>query len=238
MDGIKYLYEAGGPIAKGMGNFYPTNVTFPTGNPDTNPSDVGGAAWWWAQGTNPVSPYYDPSLHSCLSVTCTFPIVGELGAPGLDTSISEWITSIEGITNDHVVPYTFDLNFGGPGSLIGDQLVQAPGTGPLPVWNLGWAADNFDPQDYVLPMEFPNSTYTLSDAVEEQLTGTQFDNSISCGHSLVTLVLEPGLLVPPDPRPRLARVWRGTWRTTGTSRQRTSRTSRSGLWTTTWSCTS
>ncbi|MGB6499917.1 MAG: hypothetical protein WBG19_00740 [Thermoplasmata archaeon] len=186
IDGVKYLYEAGGPIAKGMGNFYPTNVSFPTGNPDTNPSDVGGAAWWWAQGTNPASPYYDPSLHACLATTCVFPIVGENGDPGLDTSISEWITQIESISSGHLMPYTFDLNFGGPGSLIGDQLVQAPGTGPLPVWNLGWAADNFDPQDYALPMEFPNSTYTLSDAVEEQMTGTQFDNTVSCGHSTVT----------------------------------------------------
>ncbi|MCI4335796.1 MAG: PKD domain-containing protein, partial [Thermoplasmata archaeon] len=49
LDGIKYAFNYGGAIPQFMANYYPTNVSFPGGTPDTNPSDVGGAAWWWQQ---------------------------------------------------------------------------------------------------------------------------------------------------------------------------------------------
>jgi len=185
VDGVPWLYEAGGPIAKGMGNFYPLNVSFPTANPDLNPADVGSAAWWWAQGTNPSSTYYDPELAACVTTTCVFPVVGELGNTGLDTAISEFISEIKTITSNHIQPDTFDLNFGGPNSLISDQLVLPPGSGPLPLWNLGWAPDNFDPQDYMLPLTFPDSTYTYGDAVYEQLNMPAYNNPTACGFSAV-----------------------------------------------------
>jgi hypothetical protein len=191
--GLPWLFQAAGPIVPGMGDFFPTNVTFPTpGNPNTNPSSVGGAAWWWAQGTNPSSPYYDAELAACTPGTpCVFPIVGQSGNPGLDTSISEWITSVESISSNAVQPYTFDLNgdgCGGIGSLLWTycQPNSSPGNGPLPVWNLGWVADNFDPSDYMIPMAYPNSTFTFSDAVAEQFAAPDYDNVGLCGHATVS----------------------------------------------------
>ncbi|MGB6501452.1 MAG: hypothetical protein WBG19_08660 [Thermoplasmata archaeon] len=158
-------------------------MSFPSGNPQTDPSIVGGAAWWWAQGTNPSSPYYDPSLHACLTTPCEFPIVGQEGDPGLDGSIGEWIAEIESITSEHLVPFTYDLTFGpfGPDEA---QLTAAPGYGPEPVWSLGWESDNFQPQEYMQTLEYPNSTFTSSDAVEQQFTGTQYDDAAGCGHAL------------------------------------------------------
>lgn len=189
VDGVQFAYMAGGPIAEGMVG-YPTNVSYPylTGDPDTNPSDVGSAAWWWAQGTSPSSPYYDPELAACIKKTCLFPIIGEEGAPNLDIMIAEYTSEIEAITSNHIQPYTFDLPFGGPGSLLAYQLGgEGPGGAPLPVWNLGWAADNFQPWDYLIPLAFPDSTYTYGDAVAEQLALPQYDNTATCGHSTMSL---------------------------------------------------
>jgi peptide/nickel transport system substrate-binding protein len=68
-----------------------------------------------------------------------------------------------------------DLNFG---SLVGYSTSSAPGNNPMGLFQLGWAPDYPDPTDYVTPMYVPDSTYTYSDAVMEQLTNvTQgFDN--------------------------------------------------------------
>jgi hypothetical protein len=184
IDGVQYLSNTGGPIPPTFDGFYPSNVSYPSGNPNTDPSDVGGAAWWWAQGIDPSSPFYDPGLAACLTTNCTFPINGQEGDPGLDTAISEWITEIESLSSNHIVPYTFDLCFGCISSVDDSQLLSGPGDGPLTVWSLAWASDDFDPQDMMVPLEFPNQTFTYPDAVEQQLTGTQFDNTVACGHSL------------------------------------------------------
>ncbi len=202
VDGVQFSYMAGGPVAKGMVG-YPDNISYPFNacdaspltqtpcNPVTNPTVAGSAAWWWAQGTNPTSPYYDAELAACLHRACVFPIIGENGAPNLDIIIGELITEIEAITSNHVKPYTYDLNFGGPGSLIDYQLGgEGPGGAPLPFWNLGWAADNFAPSDYLIPMAFPNSTYTYGDSVEESLLGspsTLAADQAACGHGAKSL---------------------------------------------------
>jgi hypothetical protein len=180
--GIPFEFEAGGPIAIGMGNFYPTNVTFPLGNADTNPSDVGGAAWWWAQGTNPSSQYYDPQLAACKVTKCIFPIVGELADPSLDKAYGYWMNSIRTITGGALDPYSIDVPFAGAVNSLVGQLSESPGSGAYPVFTLGWAPDNFDPQDYMAPMAYPNNTYTYSTAVEEQMALKKF-NSPSCGHA-------------------------------------------------------
>ena len=95
----------GGPIPRADGVFYPSNVSLPDGKPRTDPSTVGGAAWWWAQGTNPLFPYLRPVARSVPDDgPCEFPIVGTPGNPGLDASISEWISRIESISSDLSCP--------------------------------------------------------------------------------------------------------------------------------------
>jgi len=186
IDNVTYWYDAGGPIAAGM-NDYPTNVSYPFtfGNPTQPATVVNSAAWWWAQGTTPSSPYYDPELAACITSACKFPIIGEYGATNLDTYIQEQITTLESITSGHLQPFTFDLNFGGPcPSLICFQLGgEGPGAAALPYWNLGWAADNPTPEDYFIPMAYPDSTYTYGDAVNEQFNLPAYNNPTLCGHS-------------------------------------------------------
>jgi len=190
IDGVVYDFDGGGPIATGM-NDYPSNVSYPylEGNPTQPATVVGSAAWWWHVGTTIGSGYYDPELAACLNATCKFPVIGENGATNLDIYISELIPSIETITNDHVQPYTFDLNFGGPPpSLIAYQLGgEGPGSASLPYWNLGWAADNPTPEDYFIPLAYPDSTYTYGDAVNEQFNLPTYNNPTLCGHSGPTL---------------------------------------------------
>ncbi len=65
IDGVQIGINYGGAIPKFLGNYYATNVTWPAGQPDPNPADVGGAAWWWAQANLASSPYYDPLLSQC-----------------------------------------------------------------------------------------------------------------------------------------------------------------------------
>jgi hypothetical protein len=190
VDGVQYYFLGGGPIVSGM-NGYGTNITYPyeNGNPGNTPTQVGTAAWWWHVGTTIGSGYYDPELAACLNSTCAYPIIGEAGASNLDVDITLEINSIESITGDHVQPYTYDLNFGGPcPSLICYQLGgEGPGAAPLPYWNLGWAADNFAPEDYLIPMAFPDSTYTYGDAVYEQFQLAEYNNPTLCGHAGLTL---------------------------------------------------
>jgi len=188
VDGVQLYFEGGGPVATGM-NYYADNVTYPyqEGNPTQSSSTVGSAAWWWTQGTTQGSPFYDPALAACMTTTCVFPMIGEAGATNLDIILTEEINSIESITGNHLQPYTYDLNFGGPNSLISYQLGgEGPGAAPLPYWNLGWAADNFNPQDYLFPMAFPNSTYTYGDAVYQGFNTPADDNPAACGHANVT----------------------------------------------------
>jgi len=184
VDGIQFGVNTGGPIPQHMGNYYPLNVSFPNANPDLNPADVGGAAWWANQAMNVTSsPYYDQELAQCKNVTCVFPIAGEIGADALNSAIQLWINSVKLITNGAIQPYENDLTFT---DLILDVLFAAPGSNPFPIWNLGWAPDYPDPTDYITPMALPDATYTYSDAVGEQLSLPAFDNTIACGHSTDT----------------------------------------------------
>jgi len=189
VDGIQYEFNAGGPIPYGMGNYYPTNVSFPTGDPITNPSVVGGAAWWWAQANNVSSPYYDPQLSACSSAhPCTFPIAGLQGNPGGDEAIADWISEIESITGGALQPFggsTFDLTFDqfldiAFTSAYNNPLVSETGS--------GWAPDYPDPTDYIVPMATPDATYTAADAFSQQLAyGKDTSaNNTTCGHNAST----------------------------------------------------
>ena len=176
-DGIQYDFNYGGAIPQFMANYYPTNVSWPSGDPDSNPNDAGGAAWWWAQITSSTSPFYDPELASCTSSNpCQFPLFGETGAPDLDQRINLWASEINSLSGGALRANPLDINFV---DLVINSLYSGPYQNAMPLYRLGWAPDYPDPTDYMVPLYYPDSSYTASDTVWEQTQLTQFNDS-SC----------------------------------------------------------
>jgi len=167
-DGIQYGFNYGGAIPQYMGNYYPTNISWPSTDPITSTSVNGSAAWWWAQATTSGGPYYDPELASCTtSSPCQFPVIGQKGATVVDQLIQDYMPLISQISGGRLAPNTFDVTFS---QLVVYSLSALPGQSALPWFNLGWAPDYPDPTDYMAPLYYPNATYTSGDAVEQALT--------------------------------------------------------------------
>jgi peptide/nickel transport system substrate-binding protein len=184
VDGIQYGFYYGGAIPQYMANYYPQNISWPSGNPSTSPTAIGGAAWWWSQLVTPGSLWYDPEVAACTSGSpCIFPIVGQLGATQTDEIIVDWTNSIVSLTGGRLQPDTVDLSFSAE---VAYSLGSGPDGNPMPLYVLAWAPDYPDPTDYVAPLYYPDSTYTYSDAVQEALDGTYSTpttyNASWCGH--------------------------------------------------------
>jgi hypothetical protein len=182
VDGVQYGINYCGAIPIGMGNYYPTNISWPYqgGDPTTSNHSVNSAWWWWTQGTTVGTPEYDAQLAACTtSSPCQFPIIGQLGQPSFDDMISNYISSIEQITGGAIKPYSFDLSFP---DLVQYSAVPG-GNNPMPYYNLAWAPDYPDPTDYMAAMYYANGTYTLGDSVYQQLEVNPAYNSASCGHT-------------------------------------------------------
>jgi hypothetical protein len=195
-DGLQYQVNAGGPVPEGLGDYYPGNFTFPYqvngGVPSSDPSQVGSAAWWFAQGTTnpgPTNPYYDPLLAECLNVTCTFPIFDVIGYSQLDEAIDAFIAQVEQLSEPSgcsstscaaLQPWLQEVGFDCYGSCIN----HAPSY--QDVWFDGWVADYPDPSDVLGGYAGPTSTYVALDSVATVLNQSQFENA-GCGHSSDTL---------------------------------------------------
>jgi peptide/nickel transport system substrate-binding protein len=179
VDGIVYGLNYGGAIPHFMGNYYATNVTWPAGQPNFNATQVGGAAWWWAQATTPGTPYYDPQLASCTTaVPCTFPVEGEQADTLQNGQFPIWANYISAISGGKLqVAQEVDLTFA---QLVQYFLASTAYVSPLTVSVLGWLPDYPDPTDYVAPLYLPDATYTGPDAVGQVLanyTAATFTNS-------------------------------------------------------------
>ena len=178
--GIQYGFNYGGAIPQFMANYYPTNVSFPTGDPDLTATTPGSAAWWWAQANSPTSVYYDKELSSCsTSSPCQLPLFGQTGAPDLDQRMALWAASINSITGGAVKVNPIDINFV---DLVINSLYLGPYNNPMPVFTLGWAPDYPDPTDYVAPLYKAYGTYTLGNTVAEQFSLSQFNDSSCAAH--------------------------------------------------------
>jgi len=190
-DGIPFIQGVGGAIPQYLGNYYPTNITWPglnatTGawqDPNTNPSAQGSAAWWWAEITNPANTaYYDPEAVACKTTTCVFPMVSEQGAAPWDEGVAAWSAEVKTITGGAIDFSTWDPTF----SQIVQYSTVAPGTSPFTSAIDGWLPDYPDPTDYMAPYYYPDGSYTYSAALNETFVADEFGGDYmdaSCGHA-------------------------------------------------------
>ena len=182
VDGVVYGEPYGGVIPAGMGNYLPTNITWPYNNPAdspqnySNPSIVGSAAWWWTQGTTVGSPYYNATLAACKVTACVFPVFGQQGNPGLDEGIALWISQIETATGHKLLPYDVDLPFF---TEVVASVSSGPGTNPMDFYTLGWIPDYPDPSNNIAAMAAANGTYTYSSSLW-QTFNTPYYMSSTC----------------------------------------------------------
>ncbi len=180
VDGIQLGENYGGMIPLNMGNYYPQNISWPGGDPTSNPTQTGNVTWWWYQLNNPSSQWYDPEVAGCTSSSpCKFPIINFQGAFSVDSAINLEIANVETFSNNSLQPYLLDE----PANTIASGVGLPPGYGNMPMYNYGWAPDYPDPTDYVAPMYGPNATYTFVDAVWQQTNEAPYNNVTACGHA-------------------------------------------------------
>lgn len=183
VDGVEYGIQYGGAIPYGEEPYYPANISWPSGDPVFNASVAGSAAWWWAQGTDPSSPYYSADLAACTpSNPCIYPILGQLGNPGLDSAVQLYIAEIENVTQGALQPYSYDLTFA---QAVIYAVSSSQFNSPLDLYTLGWIPDYPDPSNNIGAMYVANSTYTTSDTLYQQWAMPQY-NAPGCGHSNYT----------------------------------------------------
>lgn len=179
VSGITFGVDYGGAIPHNMGNYYPTNVTWPGGNPSPSPTTPGNVAWWWAQANNASSPYYDPQLAPCTpTAPCIWDEFGFIGDTPLDGEYQLWNAEIKNLSGGALQPSYFDVS----GQQAITNLGSPPGTNPMPVYSFGWAPDYPDPVDYVAPIFYPDNSYTAPDAVSETLQAAA-NNATTCPHN-------------------------------------------------------
>ncbi len=164
VDGVQFCELYGGSIPHDMGNFYPANITWPSGNPDSNKNDVGGAAWWWSQVQ---ADSFDGPVCTTAS-PCVYPLIINAGDPTDLAMYQQWAQWTAKISGNAVQAAIVVINFN---TLVAD-LYGAPGSGGFSSFFLGWLPDYPDPSDYTVPMMYPDSTYTLTTAWLEGLTGS------------------------------------------------------------------
>jgi hypothetical protein len=170
-DGIVLGFNYGGAIPQYMGNYYPTNISWPSGDPCTDSSNPSCAAYWWSQMHDPSSPYYDSEVLSCSATNpCEFPYFGQTGNAVGDEVTSIWAGWISQLTGGAIKMDNIDINF--VNEVINSE--ASPGSNPMPIYGLGWAPDYPDPTDYVTPLYLENASYTYSGAFAQSLYVAQY----------------------------------------------------------------
>jgi peptide/nickel transport system substrate-binding protein len=165
--GIVLAFNYGGAIPQYMGDYYPSSIAWPSGDPCSDSSNPACAGYWWNQMHDPASPYYDPEVLSCTSANpCQFPFFGTTGNPTGDQIQSIWSGWITKLTGGAIQMSTQDINFV---NVIINSQDSAATQNPMPIYGLGWAPDYPDPTDYTVPLYLENSTYTYGDAIAQSL---------------------------------------------------------------------
>ena len=189
IEGIQYGFTYGGFIPEYMGDYYPTNVSWPNyntttgqfGNPNSNPSDVGSAAWYWKQMTNPSSFLYDPQFGSggySSSNPLHIPALYFLGDPTHQSVLSLWSTEVSSLSGGAVVFDVFPVSM----TTVFSNLIPDGGT-PWALYSDLWFADYAQPYDYWAAFGAASGTYSAPNTFYETFTETPNDNPSACGHS-------------------------------------------------------
>jgi hypothetical protein len=127
--------------------------------------------------TDSSSPYYDPETAACTTASpCRVPLFGVIGDSDTDQRLTLWATQLASFSGGRLQAYLVDVNE----AVIVQGQYSAPGTSFEPVYAIRWVPDYPDPTDYVRPLYLPDTVYTYSGAVAEQLSGGVFNASASC----------------------------------------------------------
>jgi peptide/nickel transport system substrate-binding protein len=181
VDGIQYGFNIGGAIPQFMGNYYPTNISWPSGDPCTSTTNPNCAGYWWSQATTAGTPYYDPELAKCTaSAPCQFPMFSFTGAPNLDDMLTFFGHSVSQLTGGRIQVSIADITATELFSVLG---TYAPGTNPMPFSAQIWYADYADPVDFVGPYYYPDATYTYNMALAETMAQPAWNATASCPSS-------------------------------------------------------
>ncbi len=153
VDGILYCFSIGGAIPLGLGDYYPTNISWPLANADANPQTVGSAAWWWSQTES------DSLVGAACSPSspCTFPLPA---IPGQVPDYDLWAAEMENLSQGAIRATVVTVSFG---PLLEDTVFAPPGNATYPLALTTWAPDYFDPSDYANPFYLPSYGYYASD---------------------------------------------------------------------------
>ena len=167
VDGIQYAFDFGGAIPDFMGNYYPHDIDWPSGNPCTSVTDPTCPAYWWAAMQNSSGPYYDPEVAAdCIPAPhCVFPVYNAEGAPDEDERLALFADSVSALSGGDISMTVVDL----PSTTITSEGEAGPGTNALPMEIGTWYPDYPDPTDYTVPFYFPDATFTLPEATAEGL---------------------------------------------------------------------
>ena len=179
--GFPAFQGVGGAIPSGLGNYYPTNISWPglnrtTGqwqNPDLDPNDTDSAAWWWANITNPLSPFYDAEAVACETSTCLFPMGSQSTDPALDEAINAWNLTISSITGGAIEFTPWDVST----AVEYSYLTGPPTTNPLPTSLDARGADYADPSDYTTAYFEPGGLFADAAAFNDTFVAEEFGGS-------------------------------------------------------------
>ena len=171
VDGVQLCFQDGGAIPAYMSPYYPSNISWFFGTPDTNPTDVGGAAWWWSQTE---SDGLDGAVCTT-STPCTFPLVGfSGGVPSFYSIYQTWGTEIRAISQGAVDPVLV------PGNSTTYDSQSAPGRNGMVLYEGAWGPDYFDPSDYVEPFYLttpPIQYLAWADSLSSLTTNASLDGT-------------------------------------------------------------
>jgi hypothetical protein len=174
--GIQYRFPTGGAIPTFLGSTTPTNVSWPWGNPDSDPSDVGSAGYWWTQTE---SDSY--AGLACTTVApCTFPVAYASGDATEFAVLAAWNATVRAISGGAIAPLISPVSFV---NIVFDTLYATPGQDPFALYPLAWSDDYGDASDFVGPMYLSNQDYAYADQLSEVLSEGSYD-SYSCPTSL------------------------------------------------------
>ncbi len=166
VDGIQYAFDFGGAIPDFMGDYYPHNINWPSGNPCANASNPNCPAYWWAQMLNKTGPYYDPEAANCTTAApCRFSIYNSAGDFSEDSRIDLYAAAVANASGGKIQMTLVDI----PAETLGLEGTAGPGTNALPMETGVWYPDYPDPTDYVGIFYFPDETFTLPEATAEGL---------------------------------------------------------------------